>query len=261
MKRISLLVIWLLILGFFCPSQAFSQEVGTPISAVPCTIYDPGYYYFTDNLTAATNHGIFVRADHVTIDLKGFTLNGPGQVGNTYSGIYFYECSNAEVRNGTIRNFKGSGISQTGGDSSNNCRIINVRLADNGYSGIYLEGNSHLVKNCMAANNGSYGIYCRKGATLTGNIAYENGRDGIYGVYGCTVTGNTAYSNNWSGIHCYIGGTVADNTAYSNQRYGITLSSNALVDRNTAYNNDQSGGGYANIRSCSTCTFGLNHAP
>src|SRR5262249_42785400 len=63
-------------------------EKRTPISSVPYIINDPGSYYLTTNLTGvASQYGIAVLADNVTIDLNGFALNG---INNAFTGIGFF---------------------------------------------------------------------------------------------------------------------------------------------------------------------------
>ena len=55
-------------------------EPRTPISSLPYIITQPGSYYLTSDLTMTTDvNGITVDANHVTIDLMGFSLIGPGQ--------------------------------------------------------------------------------------------------------------------------------------------------------------------------------------
>src|SRR5579883_474024 len=55
-------------------------EPRTPISSLPFTIYIPGSYYLTTNLTGVSNSdGITISTGNVTLDLNGFTLQGvPG---------------------------------------------------------------------------------------------------------------------------------------------------------------------------------------
>jgi hypothetical protein len=78
-------------------------EPRTPISSLPVsgplTIAQPGSYYFTTNLTAATT-GIILAASGVTVDLMGFEL-----VGGIGSGITtdISTRTNCAVRNGTLR--------------------------------------------------------------------------------------------------------------------------------------------------------------
>lgn len=212
----------------------YEVEPRIPISSLPYTISTPGSYYLTGDLTA-TGTGITVNADNVTIDLMGYSLIGSGSGDDI--GIRMVGRQNVEIRNGTVRGYGGHGI-YDGSGAGEGYRVIAVRAMSNGGCGILLAGKGHLVKECTAAGNWNAGIVVCAG-TVIYNTACNN-RVGISADNGCTVIGNTAY---W------------------NQEHGIALSNNSLVDQNTAYHNNRSGGGYTNINSCPTCTFGLNHAP
>jgi hypothetical protein len=65
----------------------------------------PGSYYLTTNLTAtgvAGQHGITISADHVTLDLNGFSLIG---VAGSGDGIRVPAARlNLVIYNGTVRN-------------------------------------------------------------------------------------------------------------------------------------------------------------
>jgi hypothetical protein len=214
---------------------------------VPMTISTPGSYYLTEDVSSAVT-AITIAVDDVTIDLAGFALVGSG----SGSGIYMNGRNNVEIRNGTVRDFN-YGIYENSSNGKGH-RVIDVRVIYNGYRGIYLSGNGHLVKSCTAGNNGNsatgnvYGIYASYGSTVTGNTAYHNGDSAtgsnVYGIYassGSTVTTNTAYYNGFGA---------------SGNGYGIYLAGNCLVDQNTAYNNDGT-----NMNKPANCTFGTNHAP
>lgn len=211
---------------------AGSKGVGTKINALPYTIASPGFYFIAKDLScAAGSHGITITADNVTLDLMGFSLVGPYS-GDPFYGIYMNGKANVEIRNGTVKNFAGSGICESSTNGIGH-RIINIRVKNNVFSGIYLMGFSHLVEKCTAVNNGSIGI-------LTSN--------------GCTVTGNTCCGND-DGIYAGDGSTIVGNTCYLNSGYGIYLVMYNLVDQNTAYNNA------ANMNACASCAFGTNCAP
>jgi len=256
---------------------AGSRGVGTQIKSLPASISSPGFYYITRDLSCAVgSHGITITADNVTLDLMGFSLVGPGGKG-AYDGIYMSGRANVEIRNGTVRNFLRRGICDDNSGGTGH-RIINIRARDNGTSGIYLVGTSHMVERCAAVGNGGGpGIFTSTGSTVTGNTCYDNSTSGIYTSIGSTVTGNTCYDNTNCGIYASVGSTVTGNTCYANgsdgitadsgstvtgntcrgnTSYGINLSGNSLADQNTATNNST-----GNISSCVTCTFGLNHAP
>jgi parallel beta-helix repeat protein len=212
----------------------------------------PGFYYITKDLTVSGSHGITVTADHVTLDLMGFSLIGSGS-GN-YNGVYMNARTNVEIRNGTIRNFGQCGIWESSSDGKGH-RIINIRVEGNGSFGVWLAGKSDLVKGCTALENGLYGIGAGRGSTITGNTCYNNQDDGIYAGRGSTITGNTCRYNQDDGIWAEAGSTITGNTCYYNTDYGIYLNGNNLVDQNTAYNNG------TNMNDPGNCTFGTNHAP
>ena len=262
-------------------------RIPIPASATPVAsfaINSPGSYYLTGDRRSSMN-GIEVNADNVTIDLMGHSLIGQG-VG-AYSGIYMDGRSNVEIKNGTIRNFGGAGITEQSADG-NNHRVINVRVIDNGqalgaYSGIFLMGSNNLVKDCIVdTNNGdgisvygkgsriigntclynSYkGIYAVLDNSVTGNTCNNNGDDGIYVGTGSSVTDNTCFGNSDDGIYVGTGSSVIGNTARYNDKWGIYLGGNNLVDQNSATNNNQSGGAFGNMNTSATSTFGTNHAP
>jgi len=161
-------------------------------------------------------------------------------------------CNNVEIRNGTVRDFY-TGIYEDD-SSGHDHRIIDVRALSNTQCGVHLLGNSHLVKDCTATDNGDsaaanpvYGISTGYAGTVTGNTVRNNGHSagdnvrGISGSTGCTIVGNTAYEN----------GNTASGTVY-----GICLSGSSLVDQNTA-----SGNFGTNMNTPPSCTFGTNHAP
>jgi hypothetical protein len=164
--------------------------VGTKISSLPYTINDPGFYYVTGNLTAASGNGIIVTKDDVTIDLMGFRINGTS--GGT--GILLNGRKNVEVRNGT---FQGWGTVISESQTGSGHRVLNVR-ADTNSIGIFLYGMGHLVKGCTALSNASYGIFV-EGGTISGNVASQCGT-GIYCKWG-SVIGNSVWCNaNQKGI-------------------------------------------------------------
>ena len=232
---------------------AGSKGVGTKINALPYTIASPGFYFIAKDLSCAETdqHGITIIADNVTLDLMGFSLVGPGGSGG-YSGIFMSGRANVEIRNGTVRNFKGCGIHE---DSSNGNghRIINIRVKNNSLPGITLLGKSHLIEKCTAVSNGGNGIYAGAGSAVIGNTCYDNTNRGIYAEEGCTVTGNTCYDNGSDGINAGLGTTVTGNTCRSNGGIGIYLVGNNCVDQNTATGNTTS-----EMNACASCAFGTN---
>ena len=248
----------LLLLLTFNASMAFadfyviagSRGVGTKITSLPATIASSGFYFIDKNLSCvAGSHGITITADNVTLDLMGFSLNGPGGSGSGF-GIYINGKTNVEIRNGTVNNFQGYGISEISTFGTGH-RIINVRVKDNGLPGITLAGKNHLVEKCTVASNAA-GISVGPGSTVVHNTCYNNTNRGVYADAGCTVTGNTCYDNGTDGINAGNGTTVTGNTCRSNGGIGIYLVGNNCVDQNTSTDNA------TNMSSCASCQFGNN---
>src|SRR4026209_1221415 len=84
-------------------------EPRTPISSVPFIIINSGSYYLTTNLIGASGHGIVISNSDVTVDLRGFVLRGGAGNGIIAPAI----CSNVWIRNGTVRDWGLSGVSNS----------------------------------------------------------------------------------------------------------------------------------------------------
>jgi len=254
---------------------AATDEVRTPISALPYTILVSGSYYVTRNLNGAGG-GIEILASDVTVNLMGFTLDGGGVAEGP--GIIYQYLENVTIINGSIRGFGSAGIF---GWNSEHVRVIDVQVLENGWSatfpGIYLNSNNALVVRCsvgdgsgggihvghasrvldsIAFNNDGYGILAKNGSVLTNNIAYGSGEDGIQSGYGSTLTNNTANENEWFGFQtgdsCILRGNVArsNNQARSANYAGFYISRDSLVVNNAADDNYRAGfivGGADNV--------------
>jgi len=228
--------------GFYVIAGRYTP--GTKITKLPYPITAPGYYYLTGNLSY-TGNAITVNANDVTIDLMGFSLTGPGTggpIGITING------SNVEVRNGTVSGWY-IGI---WGEGPSNARVINARANGNIY-GIWLNGNNHLIKGCMASQ-GTFGagvgltvgsgtisdstvrdftgttyaaaIYSMAGpSTITGNAVLNCTGAGVRGIY---AAGPATISHN-SVINCSIGisgaggGSVIGNAVRANSGQSGTI--------------------------------------
>jgi hypothetical protein len=144
--------------------------VGTKITSVPYTILTPGFYFLAKNLTySGTGNAITISVDDVTLDLMGCSLTNAGAKGTT-NGVYMGGRSNVEIRNGTVTGFN-YGINAEFISSARD-QIINVRANKNNY-GIFVLGNSHLIKGCNASFNSNTGIWIESGSVLE-NVAFNN---------------------------------------------------------------------------------------
>jgi len=166
-------------------------------------ISESGSYYLTANINADPNkNGIEITCDNVTVDLKGFSINGAGKsVGSTGSGIRAYDINQITIQNGFIGHFRDRGINA---ESSINLTVENVVVEDC-YYGIY-GGMNCTIQKCKSSDNTTTGIYAGQGL-ITGCSSYNNAVTGIYASTGCTISNNVVY-NNREGIKvssgCYI---------------------------------------------------------
>jgi len=207
---------------------------------IPKTISEPGSYYLAEDVNSSGT-AVTVTVNDVTIDLMGYTIEGPNS-GTNY-GIYMSGRSNVEVRNGTLRDFD-TGICEYS-DNGIGHRVINVRSISNGSRGISLSGKGHLIKECTAAENGFSGIHARYGCMVAGNTAHANGGIGISAYWGSTVSGNTTSMNTVDGILVYRECRVVDNTCFWNGYFegdGAGIRVTGIynhIEHNTVTSNDR----------------------
>jgi len=202
---------------------------GTQITKLPYEIKTPGSYYLGGNLSAANGDGITIARDHVTLDLMGFNLNGPG----TGTGIFMSGRTNVEIRNGTITNW-GTGIWESGAGICH--RILNVRLSGCNY-GMSVHGNGHLIKGCEALGNpGVRGLWIEGVGAISdcraGNFSNEGMGLGSGGIMrGNVVTGNGAGTS--SGLRLLSGQCLMIGNEVSNCAKGLDIGSATSAINNT----------------------------
>ena len=191
----------------------------------------PGSYYLTGNMTGESGKvGIFVDANHVTIDLNGYTMTGPG------SGIAIETTfppmprNGITVRNGSITNW-GSAVFLR-----DNARAEQLTVMGNVSDGLRV-GDSSVVIECIAANNGGRGITTGRSSVVRSSTARGNGGDGIFGGDGAVVSHCTASNNSQIGIFVLTGSTVQSCTAEANAGTGIAITDSSVVADSTAARN------------------------
>ena len=219
-------------------------EKRIPISSLPFTIDAPGSYYLTGNLTGvAGQNGITIAAKHVTVDLNGFRLAGPGQNG------VFSSAEQIAVRNGSIDGWSISGIASAG----KGALIDNIRASQNSFNGISVGADS-VVQSCTVTNSGT--LANGKGISATaGSIVSK-----------CTVTRTSG--NNATAISVGASGLVIDCTAHDNDAAGgagIFGGSGSSIIRSQATMNSgtaagiESGEGGRILDCISTSNSGVNN--
>ena len=241
---------------FFCGCQTTSPQAhdcmshcipGSSESAEPYLVNEPGRYVLAGNRHCKET-GIIIHADHVTLDLMGHELVGPGRDSGENYGILTNNYRNLEVRNGTIRDFGDRGIVDRGKEQPTGYkRILNIRSISNGKCGICIGGPANLVMDCTCVGNGASGICPGYRSRVTGNLCHGNEHIGIHAGRGCLITDNVASENGQTGIVAFCGSTVVGNTVYMNNlindpnHAGIRVENGCLAKNNTLRGNKQNG--------------------
>ena len=171
-------------------------EARIPIrpSDMPITIGNPGSYYLTGNFTAgAATHAVFVNAEHVTVDLNGYSLDG-NRVG-THAIYINADIKTTTIRNGYIHNWTGMGVN---GEEAERTYLENVHVAATTNEGVYL-GPSSIAVQCSTTG-------CQRGFVLGGNsilkrcTARNNTLNGFLTTSTCMVTECVASGNGTNGL-------------------------------------------------------------
>lgn len=213
-------------------------EPRTPISSAPYTITESGSYYLTTNLVS-TGHGIVVRADHVSVDLMGFTVSGDGGTGD--HGIYLDGDSTRPIRgirvhNGSVERFH-NGLRLEFARLND---FADLRIAKCANSGVILLGTGgslctgNRIASCDISENAGYGIYLAgNGGAVNGNVIED-----------CSISenANTGITVYGSGGSC-SGNRVENTLIRANSGTGISLTgaSNNVIQACSVCN--QGGGG------------------
>lgn len=221
-------------------------------------ITQPGSYYLTGDVKpTGGKNGIMVNADNVTIDLRGFAVDGSSDTTGFRAGITNSgNRRNLRVFNGTIKSFRGYGmigrfdnssfedmafIDSWGGQleiqQSSGCTVRNVRTrATSGETGIQLGANS-TVEHCTV-EGGGVGITIQTGV-VRGCSVMNPGGVGIFCASGLVVD-------------CAVEGA---NSTSSVTNGGITLSSGGKVERCVLRNCQSAGVNFSGRAEVVDCQF------
>lgn len=198
------------------------------VTGFPIQLNQRGAYVLTSNLLVPNllTSAIVINVDDVTIDLNGFTIDGPNTCtgsGSTLAcgpstsgaGITTGLTNRITIRNGFIREFGGSGISA---QFSQGVHIEDVTVAHNRFFGIDA-GTDSLISGVTAIANDGGGIRGVGGSVIRGSTASENGDRG-FEVVVASIHESTATSNALEGI-LVDGGTVESCNVTGNEGAGI----------------------------------------
>jgi hypothetical protein len=230
----------------------------------PIEITASGSYLLTGNLTVPEGaHGISITASDVTLDLNGFVLSGSDS--GAFDGIRLNgpttTAANVEIRNGTIRDFGGSGMNCVGGCTD--LKAIGLRLLSNKGAGLIASGSHRAsARDSVAAENGNEGIWLTGDKILvSGCTSVDNGATGIRAGDYSLVRGNVVSENGADGIRADSNSSVIGNVVTLNDENGINLDTTALVKNNVVRHNNQDGTTFEDIETCAGCTLIDNDTP
>lgn len=216
-------------------------EPRTPITSAPYTISESGAYYLTTNLSVGISvNGITVATNNVSIDLNGFTLQGP-QSGSGHGIYQSSDYTGLSIRNGKIVDFSGAGKCGIYAEGKS-IYIQGVHVEDATYYAI-CAGTCATIVDCLARHNSSSGIYVDRGGTIERCVANYNNGHGISAGFGCVISKCSAYDNyGGHGIQATLGSTISDCAAFANVGDGISIGNDCLVLDNVCYGNGSGDG-------------------
>ena len=219
--------------GAPAPAMKSLQEIEprTIISSVPFTISAPGSYYLSNNLTVATGNAITIATNNVTLDLNGFTLSSTAAGANGSGVLINGAGENISIKDGVIQ----GGVTDNGSGSyggpgfangvycpfGNNIFVSKLAVLGCLSSGIYLNGNSTLVEDCLVYAVGSRGISAN---IVVGSTASDCDGDGIDASSVSDSYGQTPY------------GGIGINAENVNNCYGVSGSGTGINAGSSAHN-------------------------
>jgi hypothetical protein len=182
-------------------------EPRTPVQSLPGSstslylISQPGSYYLTGNITntPAGLSAIRVTANDVSIDLRGFTIDGGGTgvsaIDAGWSGV-----NGLAVRNGSIANWPHAAIDGTYADA---CHFESLRVRDSGENAALIAGNGSVIHAC-STSGGQIGFDVGGGATISDCTAASPADAGFFVGWGTTIARCSSFDAGNTGI-CGIG--------------------------------------------------------
>ena len=177
----------------------------------------------TANLDCKTD-GIIVGADGITIDLNGFTLNGPGEKSSKV-GVMFADNDGVTVQGpGTIQNFQ-AGTLFSGGEDN---KISRVTFTENEIA-VFETGakNTAIEDNSMFDNSIGVAAHSSSGSTLNTNLFKANDLAGV------TLVNSANNELSMNTIQGSVNGIFLDGQSTKN----IVDSNNVLKNRGVDLNN------------------------
>ena len=236
-KSVILVAVFTFVILLTVPAWAQNQDTQGAVQSIgACTVMDkPGSYALTRNITARQSDlkhigndsaCILILADFVSLDLRGYTITGPGTGDHDGYGIMITTNAGgkspiaAYVRNGCITNFnRGFDVDEDPVAGGLGHTVEGVRVAGN-WAGIFLNGVGVRVKDVVAVSNG-VGMYLWSGYghSVEHCQVHSSGGEGIamrWECYGSRIVGNTVSGNGTYGIYAQCPSLILQNMAFQN---------------------------------------------
>jgi hypothetical protein len=183
-KVLTCLCLTLLLIGF-SQGTVQAQTKLIPTGGPTLKITKGGSYFLGSSIKSTLTSApvILVTVNNVTIDLRGFTIVGPGGTAGTSTGISASAgVTGLTILNGSITKIRGTGVSL-----GNSSTVIGLEVFGNAGDGI------DCATACLVTNNiitGNLGTGMSFGDTTSG---YQNN---IISGNGGTVSGGTQMGSN-----------------------------------------------------------------
>jgi len=161
----------------------------------------PGQYQLSGNLhvTDANTTAVEINADNVTLDLNGYTIQGPARCAKMTAS-----CAPAG---------SGNGVHAV---NRRNVLVKNGNIEGMGNYGVYLETNSGRIERLVLAGN-AHGGAVFFGGSISDSIAEANGGDGVFGV-DLKVRRNVLRNNRGYGLRAFGKSVSRNNEFIGNNR-------------------------------------------
>ena len=222
------------------------------IDSLPATISTQGAWCLRHDLSTAitSGHAITIATNNVTLDCNNFKLGGLAAGVTTEAfGVYSTNRMNTTIRNCTIRGFK-YGI-RLDGDGAGHL-VENNRLDNNTLNGIFVRGDSSIIRDNMIVDTGgvpdSFGLYAIYAYydvdvldnTISNIVATDGSNDVVTGIYAISNNTGTISGNRVRGL--------ASDPSFSYLTRAIAVS--PQTSRATVRDNDLYGPGDGTGVSC-----------
>jgi parallel beta-helix repeat protein len=198
-------------------------EPRIPITELPFIIEESGSYYLATNLIGkSVQNGIMILANHVTLDLSGFSLIGSNSINAISCG------SDPSVKNVVIRNgWIGGWYRALDAQVNQGLLIENIHAVSNGWSGGYttfLVGNAAVIRHCTIQKAGT-AIIAGSGSRISDCDIYDSSFDGINTSSECKITDCNVVNSGSTGLELGADNTVINCSSTLNTEHGFDATS------------------------------------